>query len=85
MLDAPEVDPERLRRTAARAVAAAVSDRGFIRGINAAAVPHDARVFGRPIETAIRRQYEALVAAAQALGTRAPRVGERAGPVDEPD
>ena len=85
MLTAPDQDLERLRRTAGRAVAAAVSDWGFIRGINAAAVPQDARLFDRPLEAAIRHQYEAWVAAAEALRTRVARVVERAGSVDGAD
>ncbi len=82
LLANPKSDPDWLRRTAERAVAAAVSDWQAIRAFaGAAGGGSDARVFDRPVETAVRAQYQAWVAAAEGLTARVVAVAGRGGPV----
>ena len=77
----PAADPDRLRRAAERAITAAIADWQAIRAIDAAVVQADGRVFDRPVQAAVRGQYEAWVAAAQLLEARVAAVAKLAGPV----
>ena len=84
MLARPDADPERLRRAAERAAAAAVADWRELRAIDQAAGVWGHDTFDRPTAAAQRAQYEAWVAVAERLEQRLATVAQRVGdpPVD---
>ena len=79
MLARPDVDPERLRRAAERAAAAAVADWRELRAFDKAAGGFSSTAFDRATVAATRAQYETWVAMAEALRERLAAVAGRTG------